>query len=127
MNAFKKIVIASLAFASCFSPVSLGLPALASTTTPVVKAFAQVSAAGNIIIKSDHVTGVSHISLGVYEVAFNIKVNKCAWFATLVYPGNPTSGGGAQTGHDGTSKIFVRLGSGGSGSFDSEFHLAVIC
>src|SRR5262245_20817623 len=123
--------MARIRVASCLSLMSglmmAVLPALASTTRPAVKAFAQVDGTGSVIVASDNVTGVTRVSIGVYEVSFSIKVNKCAWSATVVYPGSPTNGGGAQTGHDGTSKIFVRTGSGGGGPFDSEFHLIVVC
>ena len=89
------------------------LPALASTTRPVVRAFALVAATGEIIKASDHVTGVDHVGVGLYEVAFDIKVNQCAWLAGVVYPGTP-GGGGAQTGHSTSAKkILVRTGSGG--------------
>src|SRR5262245_33264923 len=98
------------------------LPALASTTKPVVKAVAQVSKGGSIIKASDNVTGAKRLGQGLYEVAFSIKIDQCAWLSSLVYPGTP-DGGGTQVGHvKGNSKILVRTGSGGGGPFDSEFH-----
>src|SRR5438874_12286153 len=88
-------------------------PALASTTRPAVKAFAEVSATGTIIKASDHVASVNHLSVGLYAVVFDIRVDQCAWFAQIVYPGTP-EGGGAQTGHSTSAKkIIVRTGSGG--------------
>jgi hypothetical protein len=114
------------------------LPFHLSSTCKLPTTFTAVSTAAGSFVRGRPGTTVSHLGAGLYQVTFTVKVDACAWVATIGDPSDvpprpatiATGGGFLATGGPDPYSVLVSthnpLPLGGAPS-DRPFHLTVQC
>jgi hypothetical protein len=109
-------------------------PNFSTTTAVKVKAAAVINSNATVLRASTlpyHVTSVSSLGTGVYDLRFSHSISGCAWVGTVGLGTFSGSTGAAQitmTGRVGTNNgLFITTFNGTGAPANEPFHVIVVC